>query len=333
MCKDNSMKIVIIINLFIVLFLSPVRAEAFIFQDRVAMAKALAHYTMAQIHDLLGQTKLAVLEYQKTTQFDEGSYLAHLRLGANYARLNMLDEAQNELKLVQQYNPEDLQSHYLLALIYSTQKNYEKAAEEYEFILKKFSAAEPQNIEIYGYLGQLYYSQRKYDQAIIQFEKIFELEPENSDVMYLLGSLYLEVDGDERAVELLKKSIEISPDHDGSLNTLGYLYAENSQNLDEALSLVNRALEINPNNGAYLDSLGWVYYRKGMYKEALVALKKADEILKDPVIYEHLGDVYLKLNQREKALEYWELSLELLPGQEELLRKIDNVKNIQARQK
>ncbi|MBZ0166818.1 MAG: hypothetical protein K8I00_08420, partial [Candidatus Omnitrophica bacterium] len=38
-------------------------ADAFVFQDRIATYKALAHYGMGQIFDLLGQTTKAVQEY------------------------------------------------------------------------------------------------------------------------------------------------------------------------------------------------------------------------------------------------------------------------------
>lgn len=314
----------------VMLLLSADGASAFVHQDRVALAKGLAHYAMGYRYDLLGQTNHAVLEYEKGVQYDEGSYLMHLRLGNGYARLNMLPEAISRLRMVHQFNPEDMQSHYLLALIYSNQRQYDNAAREYEIILQALSQADPQNIEIYNYLGQLYYSQRKYDQAVAQFEKILAVEPANADVMYMLGSLYVEIQQKERAIGILQKAIGVDPEHDGSLNTLGYLYAEEGKNLDEAMELISRAVGIDPENGAYLDSLGWLYYKKGMYEKALETLQKANALLKDSVIYDHIGDVCSKLNQTEEAVKYWTLSLELLPGQEKVLQKIESVRNTRA---
>jgi tetratricopeptide (TPR) repeat protein len=331
MQPKKTMRIFIYLGVTALVLCSPVSAKAFVDHDRIAMAKSLAHYAMGFRYDLLGQLNRAVLEYEKAAQFDEGGYLIQLRMGTDYARLNMLSDAIDHLTRVPQLNPEDLQSHYLLALIYSNQKEYDKAAREYEFILKTFAAAEPQNIEIYGYLGQLYYSQRKYDQAIEQFEKILALEPKNADVMYMLGSLYVELGRRDKAMDILKQSISVDSDHDGSLNTLGYLYAEEGKNLDEAMEMIQRAININPANGAYLDSLGWVYYKKGMHEKALEVLTSADSLLKDPVIHDHLGDVYFKLNRAEDAMKYWNLSLEALPGQEEVLKKIEGVKNTQVR--
>ena len=149
-----------------------------------------------------------------------------------------------------------------------------------------------------------------------------QLEPKNAEVMFLLGSLYLETQQKPVAVDLFLKSIEIDPEHDGSLNSLGYIYAEDEARLDEALDLVKRAVTLDPDNGAYLDSLGWVYYKKGMYTEALESLQKADTLLKDAIICDHLGDVYYKLNEVDKAKQYWKLSLDLRPEQTAVVEKL-----------
>ncbi len=318
--------------LIVLSLICPMKAEAFVFPERIALSKGLAHYAMGYIYDLLGLTTNAVFEYEKSSQFDETGYLIHLKLGTDYARVDMLEKAVDELNQVVKYHPENLQSRYLLALIYSDQKKYTKAAEEYEHILNKFSKAEPQNMEIYGYLGQLYYSQRKYDKAIKQFESILTIDSKNPDVMYLLGSLYLEVKKYDQAIDVLKKSLEIDPEHDGSLNTLAYLYAEEGKNLDDALNLVNRALAILPNSGAYLDSKGWILYKKGLYQESLEYLLKADTFINDPTVYAHIGEVYFVLGEKSKAIKYWELSLDLQPEQKDIIEKINKAKSTQAKQ-
>ena len=364
MFKSFDLRLVLSLGIFFAL--GNVRiCNAYMYQERIAYSQSLSHYAMGQVYDLLGMTNRAVLEYEQALSSDKDSYLIHLRLGTDYARLNMIDEAMKELNFVQKLNPKDLQSHYLLALIYSTERDYAKAIDEYEYILKSFVQSEPQNAEIYGYLAQLYYAQGKYDQAIEQFEQILTLEPDNiqvmellaqlyyvqkkfspaiqqfenilnlepsnPDIMYLLGTLYLEVKESKKAMELLKGAIGLDPQHDGSLNTLGYLYAEEGLNLDEAQNLVERALQINPDNGAYMDSLGWVYYKKGMYDKALEVLTQAGKTMEDPVIYDHIADVYFKLNNIDEAIKYWELSLQLLPAQEEIIRKLNDARNNQVR--
>ncbi len=302
-------------------------------QERRISFTELTHYTMGLIYDAYGMSEEAVSEYKQVLQYNPESYHTRLKLGTNYARLGLLQEAVDELRLASTLNPEDLQARYLLALIYSTRKEFDLAAAEYEFILKSFTKSDPQNIEVFGYLGQLYYSQKKYEKALEQFEKMLEIEPKNADVMYVLGSLYLEVDKKQKAVEMFSQSIAIDPFHDGSLNSLGYLFAEDGTRLDEALDYVQRAVKIDPENGAYLDSLGWVYFKKQMYSEALDYLRQADEKLKDPTICNHIAEVYFALNKFEDARNYWQLSLELLPDQADIAEKLKQLPARSAKQR
>ncbi|MCR4337225.1 MAG: tetratricopeptide repeat protein [Candidatus Omnitrophica bacterium] len=292
--------------------------------DQERVAHALAAYTMGVIHDFMGNTPSAIEEFHKAAKYQD-SYVIHLRLGADYARLGKLDESIAELQKVFLQDQKNAQAHYLLALIYSTQKKFDLAAKEYEILLTTFSEADPKNVEIYGYLAQLYYSQKDYPKAIQQFERILSLNPMDADVMFLLGSLYLETGNKEKAMELFSRAITANPEHDTCLNSLGYLYAEDGKNLDEAQQLIERALKIDPDNGAYLDSLGWVHYKKGQYAEALRYLKKAGSLLDDPVIYEHLGDVYFQLGQPDEAKQSWTKSLDLMPDQESVRTKLNSV--------
>ena len=120
-----------------------------------AQSKALAHYIVAVMNDLNGDTQAAVDEYQKSTRLDYQQHLPHLRLGAYYARLGRLQEAVSQLKTAIKLQPAVPQAHYLLALIYSSQKKYNLAAGEYEIILKLASDNNPANVDIHAYLAQL----------------------------------------------------------------------------------------------------------------------------------------------------------------------------------
>ena len=115
-----------------------------------------------------------------------------------------------------------------------------------------------------------------------------------------------DLDGAERAArEVLKRH----PDDPTALNFLGYLFADHDRNLVEAEQLVTRALDQEPDNGAFLDSLGWVYYRLGRLAEARVRLERAAELTSDPVVHEHLGDVYKDLKLFELARDQYNRSL------------------------
>ncbi len=290
--------------------------------SQAEQVESISSYAMGVIHDLNGDTDKAISAYEHSAKF-KSSTAIRLRLAADYARLGQMDEAVKELNALLKDDPENVQGRYLLALIFTTQKDYTRASKEYEKILTSLVEADPQNIEIYGYLGQLYYSQKEYAKAISQFEKVLALNPtENADLVYLVGSLYLEVSNRAKALELFDRALKIEPNYDEALNSLGYLYAEDGTRLDEALVLVERAVKIAPKNGAYWDSLGWIYFKKGDSAKALEYLNKANDLLKDPVIYEHLGDVYFKMGDKDIAKKFWKLSLGLEPNQDPVVKKL-----------
>jgi tetratricopeptide (TPR) repeat protein len=116
-----------------------------------------------------------------------------------------------------------------------------------------------------------------------------------------------DVDG---AVSAVRDVLAREPDNSAALNTLGYLFADHGRNLTEAEDLVRRALAQEPDNGAYLDSMGWVYYRLGRLTEARRDLERAVELTNgDPVVREHLGDVYKGLSLIDLAREQYRRSL------------------------
>ena len=64
----------------------------------------------------------------------------------------------------------------------------------------------------------------------------------------------------------------------------------------------------------------------GKYEEALSELKRASEIVEDAVILEHLGDVYIKLDDQGRAMDAYERALEFEPDNEELRKKLNQFK-------
>jgi predicted negative regulator of RcsB-dependent stress response len=72
-----------------------------------------------------------------------------------------------------------------------------------------------------------------------------------------------------------------------------------------------------------------VYYKKGEYAKALEYLNKAHELVPDdPTIMEHVGDAYLKLNDKVNALKYYQKALPKKDQEKvELQKKIKQLKD------
>jgi len=292
---------------------------------RSQASSALSHYIMAVLHDDLGDTESAIREYQKALKEDDKNITVHLGLASAYLRDNDTEKAIEELNLAASLDPAAPEPHTILALVYSLQDKLGSAQKEYELALQKASKLTPQNIEIYKSLGLLYIQQNKFREAEEAFKSILELAPKEASAHFYLANIYDILKDRKAAIDELKKALEIKGDYHEALNYLGYIYVEDNVNLGQAGSLIKKALAIEPDNGAYVDSLGWFYFKKAKYKDALRELKRAASLTEDPVIYDHLGDAFYKLKDTQNALDNWERSLKMKPGQEGLRKKIEEI--------
>lgn len=282
---------------------------------------ALTHYIQAGLFEALNELERAVSEYKAALRADYTSPQIHLRLAVALFKQNQLSAAADELKQAIKYYEKEtdpsvhasslIEVHTLLALVYSLQGNLEEATAEYEMALRGALAVDPQNIQIHKGLARVYLQKNKLFEAEKIYRFILELAPDDSEAHFFLGSIYEQRGERDEAIEEFKAAVEFNPEHADALNSLGYLYAEEGIHLEDAEQLIKKALEFEPNNGAYIDSIGWVYFKQGRYEEAVFKLEQAVQFLPDALIYEHLGDAYLKQGNLIKARESWQKSLEI----------------------
>jgi len=189
--------------------------------------------------------------------------------------------------------------------------------------------------EISYYLALAQREAKQPQQALGTFaETLHEAELEQSDILnakfyFHYGATAEQAGLYDKAADLFQKSITLDPENSAdACNYLGYMWAEQNMHLDEAEQMIRRALKKEPNNGAYLDSLGWVEFRAGKFEQALTDLQRAAQNMTrdDPVVFEHLGDTYLKLNCVANAVESWQKALALDPQNRKIAQKIDNAK-------
>ncbi len=264
---------------------------------------------LAQLHDdearaLLrdNQTDPANAEFKKAAQNYEQSLLINPNHAATYLRLAEL----------------------LLAPL--------KQSERAVSILTEGRRRYPDAPEFAYYLAIALRESKKAKEAVVMFEEALN-EAQNAQADFLKPRFYVEYGAAaeeaslyDKAAELFHKAIAMDPANAAEpYNYLGYMWAEQNSHLDEAEDAIKRALQLDPDNGAYLDSMAWVQYRQGKYDQALENLKRAVENLprEDAVVFEHLGDVYSKLNRVSQALESWQKAKTLDPSNKNLAAKID----------
>ena len=195
--------------------------------------------------------------------------------------------------------------------------------------------------EIVYYLALAQREAKQTQQAVATFEEALheaELDQDNEIVnakfYFNYGATAEQAGLYEKAADLLRKSIALDPANAAeAYNYLGYMWADHNMHMEEAEGMIKRALQIEPNNGSYLDSLGWLEFRQGKFDQALADLLRAAKNLEhdDSVVFEHIGDTYLKLNRVPQALEAWQKALALDPQNKRLAEKIESTKTTISR--
>src|SRR5262245_12569936 len=172
----------------------------------------------------------------------------------------------------------------------------------------------------------------RYDAAEAECKALLKEQTEKKaikQVRFTLSAIYSLARKQDKAEELLLEILKEEPDEAHACNDLGYMWADRSKNLEEAERLIRKALELDQqqrnsddalgvdsdrDNAAYIDSLGWVLFRRGKLKAAREQLEKATALpdgAEDPVVWDHLGDVYFRLQGDRRAGDAWRKALKL----------------------
>ncbi len=180
--------------------------------------------------------------------------------------------------------------------------------------------------------AQLLSQAERHEQAIAECQALLKEYNQSGDVhriRHLLSAIYSAAQQGDKAEEQLLLILKDDPEDATANNDLGYLWADQNKKLDEAEKRIRRALELDKrqrnslarvgmdsdrDNAAYVDSLGWVLFRKGDWPGARRELEKASSLPTgddDPVVWDHLGDVYFRLKEVDKAGNAWHKAIEL----------------------
>jgi tetratricopeptide (TPR) repeat protein len=244
-----------------------------------------------KVRDYLGylyeeskDTQRAIETYTFNVQLEPTYFEGHLHLGVLYYRLKKFPEATEHLGRAIAINPKQPEAHIVMGLAHLQQEQFDKSAEA--------------------------------------FQEGIRHNPKNADLHFNLGTAYDKLNRFEDVVRAMETAIKLDPHHADALNYLGYSYAERGIKIEQALSLTKQAVALKPDNGYYVDSLGWAFFKSGLLTEALTEIKRAVALVgDDPVIYEHLGDIYAKQQRLSDAREAWLHALELDPSNNKLMER------------
>lgn len=296
------------------------------------------------IHQLIGihlyekSVYLKTIDELRLVLRQKESKNIRLLLARIFELYGRLEEAIGEIEAFRANTEEEVSMDILLSLarMYGLNDQIDKSIA----LIKTAIKIEPDRDGLYHSLALAYMSTNENELAIENMQKAIAINKNKGAYYFELGALMERVGKYEDAIESMKQTLALNPDHSNGHNFIGYMYSVRGRNLDKALEHLEKALAIQPKNGYFLDSLGWIYFKKGDSKRALTEIKRAMVYTDpDPVLYDHLGDVYFSLNNYIDAKRAWRTSLSLtlkkdddyvgeIPDEDKLRKKIRNVKSI-----
>ncbi len=125
----------------------------------------------------------------------------------------------------------------------------------------------------------------------------------------------------DRAEADFRRALALNPGQPQVLNYLGYSFLDRRENIEEAMGMIEQAVATSPDSGYIVDSLAWGLFILGRYDEAVEPMERASVLEPvDPVVTDHLGDVYWAVGRQMEARFQWRRALSFSPEEKDATR-------------
>ncbi len=230
-----------------------------------------------------------------------------LALGGVYEKQNKNEKLKKLYKRFQEENGSDHVIAERLAQIYLDEDKLNEAIEQ----LKIVEAYDAQNLNISLKIALIMIEQKEYNPAIAKLERILEQYPDSEKVRFYLGALYEEVK-DYRAAIQQFDTIEFgSSYYEDSVMHSSYLH-KLMGDMDQAIAKVRSGLEHKKDSPKFWILHASLLDESNQVGEAEAVLQKAVQRFPEDIqIHFQLGSVYDRLGKKDKTVEHMQKVLGL----------------------
>jgi Flp pilus assembly protein TadD len=271
-----------------------------------------------------GNYSLAIDLLKRAVVADPRHKMAWNDLGLAY-----LDSRQDDLAIAAfqkqiEVNPYHPYAYNNLGRIYLRQRKYEEATKWFN----KQIEIDPLDKYAHSNLGIAYLEQHKYSEAVLELEQAASLTPDDAETQIRIGEAYLNLIQDEKAMAAFNKALKISA-RPVIWNNIAYQLTLKKAHLDIARRYAESAVattatelrnfsldQLAPRNigstaslANYWDTLGWVEFANGNLDKAGKYVLAAWQLGQRSEAADHLGQIYEKQGEKERAVHFYALAL------------------------
>jgi tetratricopeptide (TPR) repeat protein len=169
-------------------------------------------------------------------------------------------------------------------------------------------------------LGKLLRGQKKCGEALAELAKALAISPDNPSALLVHGECEVDLGNADKGIAEMREAVSASTSAE-SWNSAAYELADHDLDLEQAQKWSETSIDqtaallrnvsvghlgpvqlrVLPALGSYWDTLGWIHYKRANYPAAREYLEAAWSLHPIPLIGEHLGQTYEKLDRRDDA--------------------------------
>jgi tetratricopeptide (TPR) repeat protein/transglutaminase-like putative cysteine protease len=271
-----------------------------------------------------GNFSVAIALFKRAAEVDPKNKFVWNNLGLAYLATRENDSAITALKKQIEINPYDEFAYNNLGRAYWQERKYDDAVTAFHKQLE----LNPLDKFAHANLGVMYAEWHKYDEAAPELEKAASLTPDSPDLQVSLGDAYLNLGQDDKALAAFDHAVELAATP-LVWNNIAYQLSLKKAHLDRAQQyaesavsataaalrnisldrLTQQQLPLVPSLIAYWDTLGWVHFAEGDLDKAEKYVAAAWELGHHGEVGDHLGQIYEKRGDKDRALRTYALSM------------------------
>jgi tetratricopeptide (TPR) repeat protein len=250
--------------------------------------------------------------------------MGHAILAAALMELNQLADAQLAAEEEVKINPADPIAYKTLGNVYAREHELEKAAVQFQ----KAAEINPRDYDVHVALGKLLREQKKYKEALAELAKGLAISPDNPSALLVQGECEVDLGNTSKGIAEMQQAVSASTSPE-PWNSAAYELADHDLDLEQAQKWSETSIDLTvallrnvsvehlgpaqlrviPSIGSYWDTFGWILYKRANYAAAREYLEAAWSLRPIPVIGNHLGRTYEKLDRREDAARTYAMAI------------------------
>ncbi len=265
---------------------------------------ANVHVTNGRIQNGTGDYRGAVHSFEEALQLDNRNSEALYGLGAAYANLGQMGEAESTYLRAVSYRPGDWRAHKNLGVFYLSYGFPEKALKPLQYVVE----LTPDNAQGYNNLGVAYVQLGRFEEARKNYQRTIDLDPRvsaitnMSNLEFVAGNFAASIAWNRKALEMNTKSFRVWGNLAAGHERLGER-KEMEAGYRKAISLLEQEVKVNPRSGELFSYLAHYQAPLGENTKAIANMRKAADLdPSNPELWRRNAETWISLSNEEEAI-------------------------------